>query len=29
LRELLKIAFKERFIDSLHHDALRELRGER
>jgi hypothetical protein len=29
LRELLKIASKERFIDSLHHDALRELRGER
>jgi hypothetical protein len=26
--ELLKLAFKERFLDSPHHDVIRELRGE-
>jgi hypothetical protein len=27
-KELLKIAFKDRLIDTPHHDAIRELRGE-
>jgi hypothetical protein len=27
-KELLKLAFKERFIDTPHHDVLRELHGE-
>jgi hypothetical protein len=27
-KDLLKLAFKDRFIDTPHHEALRELRGE-
>ena len=28
MRELLRIAFKERYIDTLGHPVLRQLRGE-